>query len=386
MRKIGVFCGTFDPVHRGHVALAKAALETLGLEKVLLAPFGTPLGRQPEADIKQRVDLLRLAIQDQKGLELSTVNLKNGPRYAIDTVQDIKKQHPGAQVVYLIGADKASDLPTWREAARLFSICDLALYPRAGHDAAALTDFLRGHGARVHLLKGPLIMMSSGMARAKLRLLSDAQEILLPEVACEIAAEGMYQPDYDRMVRQAVSDSRFAHSKGVRRTGARLALLHGVSMQKAGVAGIVHDCAKNMELARLQAIARQGRLARDPMTLNSNALLHGLVGAQVAKTRYHISDEDILNAIRYHTTGRAGMSPLELTVFVADAIEPGRDYPGVAQIRQEAKLDLRLAALTSLTGTAEFVRKKGGQDSPLTLEAIHDLNWRIRQKPMRKGS
>ena len=93
--------------------------------------------------------------------------------------------------------------------------------------------------------------------------------------------------------------------------------------------------------------------------------------------RYHVSDTHILNAIRYHTTGRAGMGAVELALFVADAVEPARDYPGVALVRHQAETDLRLAALTSLTGTQDFVRSKGGQDSPLSLEAIEDLRFRL---------
>jgi predicted HD superfamily hydrolase involved in NAD metabolism len=152
---------------------------------------------------------------------------------------------------------------------------------------------------------------------------------------------------------------------------------HGVPMQKMGVAAILHDCAKNMEISRLQAIAQNARLTRDPIVLSSNALLHGLVGAHIAKMRYHINDTHILNAIRYHTTGRSGMDKLELALFVADAIEPSRKYPGLEQVREQAELDLRLAALTSLTGTQDFVKTKGGVNSPLSAQAIHDLRHRL---------
>ena len=153
---------------------------------------------------------------------------------------------------------------------------------------------------------------------------------------------------------------------------------YGLPMQKAGVAGILHDCAKNMELGRLQFIARQARLPCDAQTMGSNALLHGPVGAQIARMRYHISDAHILNAIRYHTTGRAGMNALELVIFVADAIEPSRKYPGLGLMCEQAQEDLRLAALTSLTGTQKFVKTKGLSESPLSLMGIADLRARLR--------
>jgi nicotinate-nucleotide adenylyltransferase len=377
VRRIGILSGTFDPVHIGHIQAALACREALGLEVVLLTPFGRPLIREPEAAPQHRWHMLELAVSGRPGLELCDADLQKAPRYAVDTVRSVQRLFPDARLTYIVGADKPSDIPTWREAANLFGLCDFAVYPRAGFDAAALTDFLNGHGAQAVLISAPLLSMSSGQIRAQLRLLSDAPGMLLPEIAEYIAANGLYQPDYTRMVRQAVSGSRFTHILGVREAGVRLARIHGVPMQKMGVAAILHDCAKNMEISRLQAIAQNARLTRDPIVLSSNALLHGLVGAHIAKMRYHINDTHILNAIRYHTTGRSGMDKLELALFVADAIEPSRKYPGLEQVREQAELDLRLAALTSLTGTQDFVKTKGGVNSPLSAQAIHDLRHRL---------
>lgn len=377
MRRIGIFSGTFDPVHIGHLRAAQACMQSMDLEKVLFAPFGKPLIRQADAGESHRCEMIRLAISGIPGLELSEVDLGPNPRYAVDTVRSLQLQYPGAEMVYLVGADKLADIPTWKDAGELFLLCEFAVFPRAGYEAEPLCDFLRAHGARVSLVPSEQITMSSGQIRAQLRLLCDAKGKLLPQVAEYIAMNGLYQPDYERMVRQAVSGSRFVHSQGVRRTAVHLARIYGQPMQKAGVAGILHDCAKNMELARLQAIARQSRLTRDPATLKSNALLHGPVGAEIARIRYHINDVHILNAIRFHTTGRGGMDALELAVFVADAIEPSRKYPGLDLIRDQAEKDLRLAALTSLDGTHKFIKIKGMVESPLSSQAVEDLRRRL---------
>ena len=373
MRKIGIFSGTFDPVHTGHLDMAQACLNALGLEKVLLMPSGRPLAREPEADASHRLRMLQLATAGRKGLEACGADVQKTPRYAVDTVRWVRKAYPDAQLVYIIGADKPADIPTWREASALFQLCDFAVLPRSGHDAEGLRDFLLGHGARAALVPAPARPISSGQIRACLRLLSDAQGMLPPEVAEYIAANGLYQPDYARLVRQAMSPGRFTHTLGVRRCAARLARLWGAPIQKAGVAAVLHDCAKCMELPRLQLIARQTRLDCDPQTFASNALLHGPVGAEIARLRYHVGDPDILDAIRYHTTGRAGMGALEITVFVADAVEPARSYPGVGRVRALAERDLRLAALASLLGTREFVRHRGGRESPLSIQAIQSL-------------
>ena len=377
MRRIGIFSGSFDPVHLGHLQVARAAMAVLSLDQVLFAPIGRPLARLVHASGRHRGEMIRLMIKDQPGLALSDVDLGKKPRYAVDTLKDLKLVYPDADFTYIVGADKLPDIPRWKEAGRLFSLCAFAAYPRAGYDAAALAEALRSQGARVHLIPGEQMNLSSAQARARLRLLSDAPGILSPEVAEYIALNGLYQPGFEPMVRQAVSGPRFQHILGVRETAVKLALRYGQSMQKAALAALLHDCAKNMELSRLQAIALQARLPVDQQALHSNALLHGLVGAHIARTRYHVSDVHILNAIAYHTTGRAGMNLLELCLFVADAMEPGRDYPGVELIRRQAYLDLRLAALTSLVGTSKHVRAKGLAESPLSLQAIQDLKRRL---------
>ena len=378
MQRIGIFSGTFDPVHVGHLAVAQACLTTLKLDKVLMVPCGKPLIREPFASAEHRFHMLETAARENKKIRVSDIDMQKTPRYTVDMVREAQKKYKKAQLVYIVGADKLPDIPRWREAGALFQMCEFAAFPRAGYDAAALCEALREQNASVTLLPFSKANMSSGQIRSRLRLLSDAPGMLLPDVAEYIAANGLYQPEYERTVSQALSPGRFAHSLGVRTYGARLARIHGAPMQKAGVAAILHDCAKNMELARLQFIALRTHENMDPLTLRSNALLHGLVGAQVAKTRYHISDGDILNAIRYHTTGRADMSLLELVIFVADAAEPGRDYPGVGLVRKQAESDLRKAALMSLIGTQQFVNMKGGVDSPLTRQAIFSLREQLR--------
>lgn len=373
MRRIGIFSGTFDPVHIGHLDMAQVCLDTLGLDKVLLMPYGKPLAREPEASPLHRFRMLEMAVSGRKGIEACSADMQKTPRYAVDTVRAVQKLYPDARLVYIIGADKPADIPTWREAGALFGLCDFAVCPRSGYDAANLRDFLIGHGASATLVTSALRTMSSGQIRAKLRLMDDAEGMLEPEISEYIAANGLYQPDYEHMVRQAVSGSRFIHSLGVRKSAAHLARLYGAPVQKAGVAGILHDCAKCMELPRLQAIARRASLVRDPLTLSSNALLHGPVGAEIARLRYHIGDAHILNAIRYHTTGRGGMGLLEMVIFVADAIEPSRNYSGLDNVREQAESDLLLAALTSLTGKRDYVRARGGTESPLTRQAIDQV-------------
>ncbi|NLX83859.1 MAG: nicotinate (nicotinamide) nucleotide adenylyltransferase [Clostridiales bacterium] len=377
MRRIGIFSGHFDPIHFGHLNLAQKALETLGLDSVLFLPIGKPISRLVHADFTHRVRMIELMTKGLPGLQVDDEVMAQPSRHAIETLRELRARFPKDRFVYLMGADMALDIPQWKDAQQLFSLCEFAVYPRIGYEEHSLCEALRGQGAKVTLLSGEVMTMSSGQARAQLRLLSDAPGVLHPDVAEYIAMNGLYQPSYEHMVRQAVSRQRFAHTLRVRETAVHLARRYHQPMQKAGVAAILHDCAKNMELSRLQAIVRSARLPVTKRMMNSNALLHGEVGAHIARMRYHINDVHILNAIRYHTTGRAGMTMLELCLFVADAIEPGRNYPGADRLRELAGKDIRRAALASLVGTQQVVRAKGLPDSKLTKQAIKDLRRRL---------
>ena len=173
------------------------------------------------------------------------------------------------------------------------------------------------------------------------------------------------------MLFQDLSIKRFSHTLAVADTARRLALLHKEDPVKAEIAGLLHDCAKCLPLKEMQRIARENRLTEDETILESSALLHSVVGAHLARTRYGCDDPDVIAAILSHTTGRAGMSKLDMIVWLADTIEPTRaPYPLLDKTRMLAGLSLEKAMITSLEGTLQHVRKKGDAVHPATLETL----------------
>ena len=175
-----------------------------------------------------------------------------------------------------------------------------------------------------------------------------------------IAERGLYQPDHSQEIRSMISEHRWIHTMGVRSTAVRLASRFGASVLKAAAAALYHDCAKDMSVREMRKIMTQEYRCGDEEILRSTALMHGPVGAVVARDRFGITDPEVLDAIRYHTTGRPGMTLLDLVLFVADAIEPNReDYPGLSEMRRLAEQSLALAALESLRRTVEFVTAQG---------------------------
>lgn len=160
---------------------------------------------------------------------------------------------------------------------------------------------------------------------------------------------------------------RYYHTLGVAFTAASLAMKHDVPMLKAQVAGLLHDCAKCLPDEKLISICNKNKLEISEVESRNPYLLHGKVGAFLARTEYQIEDEDILNAITYHTTGRPRMSKLEKIIFIADYIEPGRkNAPNLAEVRKLAFEDLDGAMLKILGDTLEYLKSGKGEIDPLT--------------------
>lgn len=143
-------------------------------------------------------------------------------------------------------------------------------------------------------------------------------------------------------VKEQVSEKRFKHILGVEQAALELAQANDYELEKASVAALVHDYAKERSEAEFKAMITQAGLEQDLMNWN-NFIWHGVVGAEIIKKELQITDEEILNAVRRHTVGAKEMTTLDQIVYVADYIEPGRDFPGVDQARQIAAKSLRAA-------------------------------------------
>jgi predicted HD superfamily hydrolase involved in NAD metabolism len=160
---------------------------------------------------------------------------------------------------------------------------------------------------------------------------------------------------------------RFIHTLDVAATAANLAMCYGADLDKAEVAGLLHDCAKCMSLGKMLKVCDKAGTDLSEFEKNSVSLLHSKAGAVLAESRYGVRDEDTLNAIRFHTTGRPGMSLLEKIVFVADYIEPGRDSaPNLPQIRKLAYESIDDCVLQILKDTLRYLATTGSAVDPMT--------------------
>ena len=191
----------------------------------------------------------------------------------------------------------------------------------------------------------------------------------------------------EKELEKTLSPKRFRHSAGVAEMARHLAHLYGASEEKAYLAGWIHDCAKEMTLSEMQHVVKKAHLTFDDAKhmLGSRALLHGPAGSVLAKTAFGIDDEEIRGAIYYHTTGRVGMTLLEKIVFLADYIEPNRDFPGVEKARELAETSMDRALLYCYDQTLIELITRGKLIHSDTIAAYNDMirqgvRWRDEER------
>jgi predicted HD superfamily hydrolase involved in NAD metabolism len=170
---------------------------------------------------------------------------------------------------------------------------------------------------------------------------------------------------------------RYEHVLGVRESAIRLAEIYNGDLKKVKIAALVHDCAKNMNDQQLIKISEEHNLHISEICRQSPQLLHGPVGAIIAQETMGVEDQDILNAVAYHTTGRKNMSLLEKIIYIADYIEPNRNFPGIDSLRNLAYEDLDLALLRSFDNTIKFVIDRG---ELLHLDTIESRNYMLSKR------
>ena len=179
--------------------------------------------------------------------------------------------------------------------------------------------------------------------------------------------------DAENYARERLSNKRYAHTLRVAGTAERLAELHGLDPKKARLAGLLHDAAREKGKEELLQVADEQGIAMSEFECRQPILLHGPVAAELAREDLGVEDEEVLEAVRAHTTGEPEMSPIALVLYIADKIEPGRDQPGVEDLRKLALKDPRCAAKAALKGSISYNEERGRPTHPKSLKTLEWL-------------
>ena len=200
MDRIGVYGGTFDPVHRGHLAVARSVREAFDLSRILFIPARqSPLRAPPLASAQDRLAMVRGAIDDFPGFEASAIDIERpGPSYMVDTLQGLAAQRPAAELLLILGADALDELPAWRHADRILSAAQIIAVPRPGHSTEIPREVLALHPRaemRIHVHRMPPVDISASRIRTQYARGRPVEAWVPPSVAAYIAAHDLYADD-----------------------------------------------------------------------------------------------------------------------------------------------------------------------------------------------
>ena len=179
--------------------------------------------------------------------------------------------------------------------------------------------------------------------------------------------------DYEEIIEKRMKAARFKHSKNVAKEAVRLAKKYGADVQKAELAGILHDATKESSKEEQMELIERAGIELTPHEAGSNKLWHAISGAAFVQVELGITDPDIINAIRYHTTGRADMTVLEKVIFIADFTSAERDYEGVDKMRKAAEKSLEEAMLEGIAFTIADLAERKATIAPETISAYNEV-------------
>lgn len=389
--KIAIYGGTFNPPHRGHVESLQAVYEQAKPDRVLVIPASIPPHKELAAgspDAEERLELTRLAFKELPYAEVTDMELtRTGKSYTSDTVAELLRKYPDAELMLAMGTDMFLSFETWHEYRYLIeNVTMLVFARREGEDEKIFRhgEYLESeYGAKIkYIMHDPLPISSSEIRRLLPRRLG--RELLPGGVFARIVKNGDYaaKPDFPWLREQSyayLSPKRIPHVQGCEWEAVRLAKRWGESEEDAAEAGILHDITKKLVLSEQLILSEKYGIINDTYETANVKLLHAKTGAALARDLFNISDR-VYSAIRWHTTGKPDMTLLEKIIYMADYIEPNRDFPGVDKLRKLAYEDLDAAMVLGLKMSLEDIRSYGAEPYEVTVSAYEWYKAKLTEK------
>ena len=386
MERIGIYGGTFNPPHIGHMSAARQAVGALRLDRLLLIPDRiAPHKTLPEgsATPEQRLKMLQIATKDCSQLEVSDMELqREGTSYTYLTILALRKQYPDAQLVLIMGTDMFLSFDKWKNPDVILQNASLGVLYRGekGEEAAicAKKREMEAKGAKIELVKNDVVTISSTDLRRML-IFRCADDFLPAGVNAFIQMNNLYNTGanyrhlnlkaLEKAVVSLLKENRVAHVLGCRDTAVELAKRWGANETDAARAGLLHDITKALDGPLQLTLCKEYGIMLDAFSSQNPKTLHALTGSLVAQ-RIFGENEAVVNAIRHHTTGKANMNLLEKIIYVADYMEPNRDFPGVEKLRALAFTDIDAALKLGLEMTIHMLKEQGREISAESEEAL----------------
>lgn len=354
-QRILLYGGTFDPPHNGHMNLLRAAVKELHPAQVFIEPAGLPPHKAASATAPEhRLAMCRCFLSVAQHVTVDDTEIRRaGKSYTVDTLRTFCARFPEAEIYLALGSDMLLSFQTWKDYREILRMATLVVQSRKDGDSAELmhmAQVLQSEGAQVILVDAPPIELSSAQLRERLYGGQDVSRYLPGEVQSYIAAHGLYQKekrlcmislkDARELAQRTLSKKRFQHTLNVEKMAVKLAEKNGVDPQKAALAALLHDIAKEMPSESLLQILKGNDIISNYAASRASVIWHGGAAAVLAQRDYGVDDAEILSAIANHTAGKPGMTKLDKIIYMADMVSEERSYPQVAFLRQKVMENL----------------------------------------------
>lgn len=394
--KIGLFGGSFDPVHNGHISLAVDAKKMAGLDEVIFIPtYVQPFKQDSKAaDCNHRLNMLNDAIKHEECISVSDYELNcPGVSYTYKTLRYFAEKYGrNAEIYFICGTDSFLKIEKWRNAEEILTEYSYIIGTRPGYKTDELSQVIDSVRKKFHTnvlkIDNKLVDVSSSEVRKCVKDIAVKNGIkakdpqadppenrlrrMVPEcVENYIRKNGLYCccradnmdnnriKSIDEYLKKHLKESRYRHTLGVVKLAGELAEKYGADKDKAMLAAKLHDVCKSDEYPVDTMNEYVLRFDLDNRYINNTRLAHSKVASRIIPEKFGINDREVLDAIDCHTTGKPAMSMLEKIVFIADATEEGRDYPGVSELRKLAFDNIDKACFKAMDETIELVKSRG---------------------------
>lgn len=370
--KILIYGGSFDPVHKGHYAILKAACSYIKPDKVhIFTAYQSPFKEKSPRPFALRKQMAMEALssiypniifddfeQEQKRIV-----------YTYETIKRVKKLYPKCQVYLLVGTDCLNDLPRWKNADYIFKNSIIVAGKRKGFTFKT-QDF------KYLLLDGNFPLISS--TNIRLAILSNGllPNSLLAPTEERIEKNLMYGLDLHKWLENHLKPKRYLHVKLVAQASVELGRIYGANLEDCALAAILHDCGKSMSNEDLINYAVKNNLrVRDfkEICKFSPSLLHSEVSWHIAKTLFKVKNTDVLNAVRHHTLGRKNMSLLEQIIFISDMASKDRKIRDARKVKQAALNSLQAGVFAAMKVKLEWTILNSKWVAPAGIEFWNEL-------------
>lgn len=378
--RIAIFGGSFNPPHLGHREVVKNVMEQVKPDCFMIIPDNIPPHKNLESgspDAYARLQMCHANFSGMEGIQISEIEInREGRSYTADTIENLRMSLPEDELLFVMGTDMLLSFEEWYHFEYLLEQLTLLVLARNDGDAEKITkhaEYLKNkYDARIDFVDCPALPMSSTQIRAILKN-REGNEFLHDDVYAQIIRYRLYDAQVnldwlEEKVRPLHKKRRMNHVIGVKEEAIRLAERWNIDPNVAAEAGLLHDVTKKMsEQDQLLLIDKYGIIISNVERENPK-LLHAISGAEYARDQFGVSDE-IYDAIRWHTTGKPDMSMLEKIVYLADCIEPNRDYPDIDILRTKCYEDIDIAMEMALKMSLDVVSERGDPVHPKTQEA-----------------